>query len=142
MTKTHVVKETSLPLEGWDDPARGSCLWRTTISADISPTDSFSTGIAYFAPGQTLAPHKHSHPEVYFVLEGELEVTIDSVKHCVTPNTTIFIPGFAEHGTLNATSKPARIFYCFATDRFSDVQYQFPSSATQQPVSNSRIVTS
>ena len=136
MSKAHVVNEKSLPLEGWDDLARGTCLWRTMISADVAPTDSFSTGIAYFAPGQTLAPHRHSHPEVYFVLEGELEVTIDSVKHCVTPNTTIFIPGNAEHGTLNASSKPARIFYCFATDRFSDVKYLFSSPATPESIHN------
>ena len=136
MSKAHVVNEKSLPLEGWDDLARGTCLWRTMISADVAPTDSFSTGIAYFAPGQTLAPHRHSHPEVYFVLEGELEVTIDNIKYCVTPNTTIFIPGNAEHGTLNATSRPARIFYCFATDRFSDVKYQFSSPAMSESTRN------
>ncbi len=132
MVKAHVVDELSLPLEGWDDPSRGSCLWRTMISADVAPTDTLSTGIAYFAPGETLAPHRHSHAEVYFVLEGELEVTIDGIKHCVTPNTTIFVPGNAEHGTRNATAKPARIFYCFAADRFSDVQYQFSSPATPE----------
>ncbi len=132
MPKAHVVDEHSLPLEGWDDPSRGTCLWRTMISADVASTDTFSTGIAYFAPGATLAPHRHSHAEVYFVLEGELEVTIDGIKHCVTPNTTIFIPGNAEHGTLNAASKPARIFYCFAADRFSDVKYQFSSTATPE----------
>jgi quercetin dioxygenase-like cupin family protein len=129
MSNVHVVNESSLPLEGWDDPARGTCLWRTTTSADVSPTDALSTGIAYFTPGETLAPHRHSHPEVYFILEGELEVTIDGIKHCVASNTTLFIPSNAEHGTLNASSKPARIFYCFAADRFSDVKYQFSSPA-------------
>ena len=136
MSKAHVVNEKSLPLEGWDDLARGTCLWRTMISADVAPTDSFSTGIAYFAPGQTLAPHRHIHPEVYFVLEGELEVTIDGIKHYVIPNTSIFIPSNAEHGTLNASSKPARIFYCFATDRFSDVKYQFSSPAMPESIHN------
>ena len=139
MSKVHVVNESSLPLEGWDDLARGTCMWRTMISADVAPTDTFSTGIAYFAPGETLKPHRHSHPEVYFVLEGELEVTIDGIKHCVTPNTAIFVPGNAEHGTFNAASKPARIFYCFATDRFSDVKYQFPSPPTPEPLHNQRI---
>ena len=136
MSKAHVVNEPSLPLERWDDPAPGTCMWRTMISADVASTDTFSTGIAYFAPGETLAAHRHSHAEVYFVLEGELEVTIDGIKHCVTPNTTIFIPGNAEHGTLNAASKPARIFYCFATDRFSDVNYQFSSPATPESLRN------
>jgi quercetin dioxygenase-like cupin family protein len=136
MSKTYVVTESSLPLEGWDDPARGSCLWRTMISADVSPTESLSTGIAYFASGETLTPHRHSHPEVYFVLEGELEVTIDGIKHCVKPNTAIFIPGNAEHGTINATSKPARIFYSFAADRFSDVKYQFSCPVTPESMRN------
>ncbi|MDE2383988.1 MAG: cupin domain-containing protein [Alphaproteobacteria bacterium] len=132
MSKPYVVNESSLPLEGWDDVARGTTLWRTMISADIAPTDTFSAGIAYFAPGQTLEPHRHSHAEVYFILEGELEITIEGTTHVAKPNTALFIPGNAEHGTLNASSAPARIFYCFATDRFSDVQYQF--SAPAKPV--------
>jgi quercetin dioxygenase-like cupin family protein len=136
MSKTYVVTESSLPLESWDDPTRGTLLWRTMISADVTPTDTLSSGIAYFAPGDTLAPHRQSHPEVYFVLEGELEVTIDGIKHCVTPNTTIFIPGNAEHATLNASTKPARIFYCFAADRISDVKYQFSSPATPESMRN------
>ena len=136
MSKAHVIDEATLPLEGWDDPSRGTLVWRTSISADVTPTDTFSTGIAYFAPGETLAPHRHSHPEVYFVLEGELEVTLDGIKHCVTPNTTIFIPSNAEHGTFNAGSKPARIFYCFATDRFSNVKYQFSSPAAPESTGN------
>jgi quercetin dioxygenase-like cupin family protein len=136
MSKVHLVDELSLPIEGWDDAKRGTCSWRTTTSADVAPTDSLSTGITYFAPGQTLAPHRHSHAEVYFVLEGELEVTIDGIKHCVTANTTIFIPSNAEHGTLNASTMPARFFYCFAADSFSDVKYQFSSPAVPDLLRN------
>ncbi|MDE2445324.1 MAG: cupin domain-containing protein [Alphaproteobacteria bacterium] len=140
MSKAYVVNESAPPLEGWDDLARGTCMWRTMISADVAPTNTFSTGIAYFAPGATLAPHLHSHPEVYFVLEGELEVTIAGVKHCVTPNTSLFIPGNTVHELFNAALEPARLYYCFATDRFSDVVYQFPYPAKPEPAPNQGLV--
>ena len=127
MAKPYVVNEADLPLESWDDPARGTSRWRTLFSGDVAPTDSLSGGIAYLDPGGRLAPHRHPQAEVYFILEGELEVTIDGQLHVVRPHTSIFIPGNAEHGTLNVADKPARFFYCFATDRFSDVKYQFSS---------------
>ena len=131
MAQPHIVYEEDLPFESWEDQARGSVRWRTMFSKDIAPTDTMSGGIAYLDPGGQLAPHRHPQAEVYFILDGELEVTIDGQRHTVKPNTTIFIPGKAEHGTVNVGLKPARLFYCFATDSFSDVTYQFSSPSPE-----------
>ena len=128
MAQPHLVKEEDRPIESWEDQARGSIRWRTMFSKDMAPTDTMSGGIAYLDPGSKLAPHFHPQAEVYFILDGELEVTIDGHRQTVKPNTTIFIPGMAEHSMVNAGRQPARLFYCFATDSFADVTYHFSTS--------------
>jgi quercetin dioxygenase-like cupin family protein len=43
--------------------------------------------------------HEHSHPqeEVYEVLEGELEVTIDGMAQIARPGVVAIVPGGARH---------------------------------------------
>jgi quercetin dioxygenase-like cupin family protein len=43
--------------------------------------------------------HEHSHPqeEVYEVIEGELEMTIDGVVHTVRPGLVAIVPGGIRH---------------------------------------------
>ena len=136
MAQPHIVNEEDRPIESWEDQARGSIKWRTMFSKDISPTDTMSGGIAYLDSGSRLEPHRHPQAEVYFILDGELEVTIDGHHHRVKPNTTIFVPGMAEHSIVNTGRQPARLFYCFATDSFSDVAYQF---SAPRPEANRKI---
>lgn len=116
--------------ETWDEPARGGVAWVTLLSKDITPTDTFSAGIAEFVPhGGDLKPHRHSHAEIYHILEGAGTVTIEGVDHHVKAGDTVFIPGDAEHGVVNHGDPQLRLFYCFAADRFSDVVYRFAESA-------------
>ena len=43
--------------------------------------------------------HEHFHPEeeVYEVLEGELEITIDGVPHAARPGLVAIVPASARH---------------------------------------------
>lgn len=123
------VTEADRSREAWDVEGRGSVSWFTMLSGDITPTDTFSCGIAEFAPGGgDLAPHRHTHPEIYHILSGRGRVTIDGVPREVSAGMTVFIPGDAEHGVANDSDEVLRLFYVFATDRFSDVVYRFPNS--------------
>lgn len=123
------VTATERERESWDVPGRGSVSWFTLLSGDITPSDTFSAGIAEFAPGGgDLTPHRHAHPEIYHILSGRGRVTIDGVAREVSAGTTVFIPGDAEHGVVNDADEVLRLFYVFAADRFSDVVYRFPDS--------------
>ncbi|MGB6875646.1 MAG: cupin domain-containing protein [Candidatus Acidiferrales bacterium] len=55
--------------------------------------------------------HEHFHPqeEVYEVLEGELEVTIDGVTQIVKPGLVAIIPGGARHSVKALTDGRAII---------------------------------
>lgn len=116
------------PKEGWDDPAtRGTVTWFTLLSGDVTPTQSMSAGIAEFVPrGGCLKPHRHAQPELYFILEGTGILTVSGRETIVTPGTTVFIPGNAEHGIRNESDDELKLFYVFPTDSFADVVYRFP----------------
>lgn len=128
MSKAYVVHEADLPLESWNDAVRGRVEWRPMFSGDSYPSDALTGGVAYIAPHTALSVHWHKEPEIYFILEGELVVVIDGVEYASRPGSAAFIPGNAVHGVKNLTDKPGKLFYCFAVDRFSEVEYHFPET--------------
>ncbi len=113
-----------LPLEGGDDPAFGSVRWRTLFCADRTQTAGAVMGVAEFAPGGTLLPHRHAPAELYFGLAGSATVTVDGVAQPMRTGTALYIPGDAEHGTV-AGPEGFRLLYVFPRDRFSEVEYRF-----------------
>jgi hypothetical protein len=95
-----VVHESDSPLEGWDDPVRGTVTWRTLLSGDRTPTKGLTVGVA----------------------------EIEGVDHPIRAGTTVFVPGNTLHGARNTGPEVLRVLYVFATDSFSDVVYDFPAA--------------
>jgi quercetin dioxygenase-like cupin family protein len=124
-TKPVVVTTADRSREQFDDLSRGDVTWFTFFSADMTPTAQMSAGLAEFAPGGSLAPHRHAQAEIYFVQEGAGLVTIDGVETRLEAGMSVFIPGDAEHSVRNPSQETLKIFYVFPTDRFSDVVYRF-----------------
>lgn len=124
MTRPVRIDQANLPDVMWDDPARGSIRWKTLISGDVTNTDTLVCGIALMDKAETLALHSHPQPELYFGLEGEVDVQINGTAHRLKPGVALFIPGDAVHGVL-AADQPVRWFYTFAADAFPDIAYTF-----------------
>jgi quercetin dioxygenase-like cupin family protein len=68
-----------------------------------------------FTCGSTIHEHFHSQEEVYEVIEGELEITVDGVTHLVQPGLVAIVPSNARHsvkaltdGRLIVVDHPAR----------------------------------
>lgn len=118
------VDVNHLPDERWDNPARGSILFRTLFSAPKTDSDEITCGVAIMNAGDTFVLHSHPQAEVYFGLEGEGEVLIDGIPHRLAPGVALYIPGGAVHGVPLAHA-PLRWFYCFAADSFADIRYSF-----------------
>jgi mannose-6-phosphate isomerase-like protein (cupin superfamily) len=112
--------------EGWDDDLHGRVQWRTLFSAERTPTETLTAGVAEIKPGNELKVHRHTLPELYYLLAGEGIVTIDGVEYPVSANTAVFIPGNAAHGLRNTSQTTLRFFYAFAVSSFSEVEYIFP----------------
>ncbi|WP_131114733.1 cupin domain-containing protein [Lichenihabitans psoromatis] len=117
--------------ESWDDPVRGSVSWFTLFSSDITPTDSMSAGIAEILPGGgSLQCHRHTEPEIYFIIEGTGILTIEGCETTVSAGAAVFIPGNAEHGLRNESGHDIRLFYIFPTGCFADISYHFTPRMT------------
>ncbi len=123
--RPHVVHEPDAPREAWDDPVRGRLSFRDVFSAHLTPTHALTTGIAYLEPGEWLARHRHTPPEVYFVVDGAAVVFLDGVEHVVRPGSSVFVPGDVEHGIHNPYDAPMRFHYVFPVDSWDSVEYRF-----------------
>ena len=62
---------------------------------------------------------------MYYILSGSGTVTIAGTHNHVAPGDALFIPGNAEHGTVNTGKEEMRWLYVFAADSFRDVVYQY-----------------
>ena len=64
------------------------------------------------------------------MVEGTGVVYCDGQEHDVTAGSSVFIPPNADHGVRNTGQSVLRVFYAFAVDSITDVDYRF--SADQQ----------
>lgn len=62
-----------------------------------------------FARGSSIHEHFHPEEEVYVVLEGELELTIDGVSHIAKPGLVAIVPSNARHSVRALTDGRAMI---------------------------------
>lgn len=51
-------------------------------------------------------PHRHPWEEIYFVLDGEIEVVVGAMTHRVKPGGIIHVPAGVGHGYRNLTEAP------------------------------------
>jgi quercetin dioxygenase-like cupin family protein len=62
-----------------------------------------------FVRGATIHEHYHPQEEVYEVIEGELEITIDGQKHIARPGMVAIVPANACHSIKALTDGKAII---------------------------------
>jgi mannose-6-phosphate isomerase-like protein (cupin superfamily) len=114
--------------EAWTDPARGLVEWWTLFSADRTPTSQLTAGIAELPVGapRPARGHCHAQGELYYIVSGSGEVTVDGVTRPVTSGDAVHIPGGVEHFAYNTGNQPLRLLYVFAADSFDEIEYEFP----------------
>jgi len=60
-------------------------------------------------PGGGPPPHRHDFEELFYVLDGEIEITFRGVPAVAHTGETVAIPANAPHAFRNATDQPARL---------------------------------
>jgi mannose-6-phosphate isomerase-like protein (cupin superfamily) len=73
------------------------------------PLGGFRVEVQHFVvrvttPANPFRPHAHEQPELWFVVQGEGEVTLDGVPHAVGAGDLVLIEPWLEHG-LHTTSR-------------------------------------
>lgn len=127
-----LVRAETTPHESWGNGFALGVSWHTLISADRTPTSELSVGVCDVQPGGELSRHRHGRAEVYHFLSGVGDVVVDGEITRVYAGDTFFVPGNAWHGIINSTEEVLRLFYCFATDSFADIQYTYGDGSTWQ----------
>ena len=87
----------------------GAGTYTTLISGE--QTGGRYTLIDMFVPAGGPPPHRHDFEELFYILEGELDVTFRDDVHHIGPGQSINIPANAPHGFRVASATPAR-FLC------------------------------
>jgi quercetin dioxygenase-like cupin family protein len=123
-----VIEERERDWTTWPEhqaAERGDIWWKTLISGGLTPSAAVALGVARIAPGAALEPHRHDQTEVYLVLAGAGEVTVDGTPRRVRAGTAVFIPGGAVHSIACTGRDELRFAYAFAADSTDDVVYDF-----------------
>jgi quercetin dioxygenase-like cupin family protein len=80
-----------------------------TLLAGRQETGGTMTAVEVLArPGSGPPPHTHVYSELFYVLEGELEVELDGVRRTVGAGELAAVPGAAVHTYRNASTQPVR----------------------------------
>lgn len=77
--------------------------YKTLVGGGNSPVHGKNVlfGEAEFAPGAIYVGHNHPSPEIYYVVSGEAEWTVDGKTFKATPGTTIYAKPYAVHRMIN-----------------------------------------
>jgi quercetin dioxygenase-like cupin family protein len=110
--------------ETWDDPVRGCLRWCLLADGADPTPESVTTGVAELTGDGWMGRHRHTAPEVYYVLEGKAVVALDGQEVTVGAGALVRIPGDVEHG-VRAVGGPVRVLFVFPTSAFDDVVYRF-----------------
>jgi mannose-6-phosphate isomerase-like protein (cupin superfamily) len=124
-SSARVVHEDDVAVESWSDRPESVLSWKTLVGRPEGGTDSLTCGVATFAPGGQLEPHRHAQSEVYYVTEGSGRVWVADAPFEVRAGSCVFIPGNTLHRVENTGDCDLRLFYTFATPAFTDVHYVY-----------------
>jgi len=77
--------------------------FRTLVGDEYAPVRGKNVyfGEAEWAPGAIYVGHKHKSPEIYYVISGEAEWTVDGKTFRATPGTAIYAKPNAVHRMVN-----------------------------------------
>lgn len=109
----------------WDDPERGTILFRTVFSGELTGTEGLTAGVAEILPGDVFRPHRHPQTEVYLVLGGGGTLLLDGEEKSISDGDVVLVPSGRVHGVHNTGQVPLRVFYVLDTDSMQDVEYEF-----------------
>jgi mannose-6-phosphate isomerase-like protein (cupin superfamily) len=82
----------------------------------VSPiqAQNFCVGSVTLDPDGGQVPwHNQEQEEVYFVLEGIVEICLGSERQVLHPGQAVYIPSGMFHQASNVGKSPARMLYCY-----------------------------
>ncbi len=111
--------------------------YKTLIADQYGPVpgEGVYFGEAEWAPGAIYVGHNHPAPEIYYVISGEAEWTVDGKTFKATPGTTIYAKPYAVHRMVNVGDEILKTVWMWWGD--PDVLNEYPKLVEpfeEQPV--------
>ena len=69
----------------------------------------FEVLYGFLAPGGYAETHSHDFGQAYFILKGEINITVNGRQNVVGPNTAIYIPPRERHSLINKEKETAEL---------------------------------
>ncbi len=109
------------------------------LATGVDTNGKYALWEAIVPPGGGPPPHIHSREEEgFFVLEGDISVTVDGERSVLGPGTFANLPVGTLHSFRNATDKPAKMLISVAPagleNMFLEVGQPLPAGATTSPI--------
>ena len=108
--ETNIVKKTN-----WNNISETDTSFGGTLKAfsNILGTKNIDIIIGEFKKGESLKKHYHKHPteEIYYVLEGEIEVYISGIKTTARKGDILFVEPEVIHWPINVRDEICRILF-------------------------------
>ena len=99
--------------------------WKLLVAGERGPSRGLVTGIAEVPPGASLLLHHHEPEETYYVVSRHGCMEIDGCEAALGPGSAVYIPPNARHVVHCTGAEPLVFVFCFARDRFDQVDYRF-----------------
>lgn len=116
--------------EGHLIEALGSAM---NVKATSRETDgAYDVVVVDSGPGGDIVPHRHPWAELYFVLEGTMEVQVGRQLHTAAAGDFVNIPARALHG-FRVTSASARFLHVSAGSGAVEAFEDFAANVPQAP---------
>ncbi|HET9142515.1 cupin domain-containing protein [Actinophytocola sp.] len=94
--------------EAFPNRRRGGDIRVCLSPKTVGCTSGFG-GFVELQPGEFVSEHYHPYSEEFlYVIEGQLEMTVDGTVITLAPGDSLWIPIGAKHRLVNNTSAPAR----------------------------------
>ena len=96
----------------------GNVSWNVNTGEKIDSKAFFSCGVLELQQGGKVAAHSHkTREEIYYILNGVAEVTVDKEKSTLQPGTAIWFPANVEHGIFNPNKNTLVVYFSTATTK-------------------------
>ena len=89
---------------------------RWLVNAEHMPDSALTFGMVEIKPSTKNTRHYHPNcDEVLYLLEGELEHSVDDARYHLQPGSAIHIPAGARHDARNLSASVARMLVAYSS---------------------------
>lgn len=96
-------------------PILGNVNWEAENGSKIDSKAFFSAGVLEIPQNGEISTHKHKmREEIYYVLRGIGEATVDGETMTIKPGIALWFPANCEHGIFNPNQEELLLFFATA----------------------------